>query len=206
MKKTIIVGAASAVLAAMPVLGVFADVDGDLKVTDTVELTLTQNCKFGASAESTGSNKNKVTLSGDGISGTFGGENGEGGSAMTVSCNLPKGWTLSANAPSLVSGSDNIEFGKIDSANTTTSAWSAMVKLTPPEAGTSSVEILGGWDSFTADKTVSNGTIVQAKGSADNKAGIEGLTITPYYKAFVAEGQHAGTYTGDVVYTLHANQ
>ena len=179
-KRILGVSAASAVLAAMPLLGVFAD---DQKVTDTVTVNVLPSCTLGEEANGASPNEtiaNRTT-------------NKEmKGSAFSITCNNGA-WELKA-----VGGQDDqISTDMKDSASHTipsangtldgkTSNWA--FKATGEHVETDYKE----WSAIpgTATKIAGN--------TAD--AGAESVEIT--YGVSVGPNQNQGTYVGHVTYTL----
>ena len=181
MKKLAIAGA-SAVLAALPVVGVFAATQST--VTDTVKLTVTQTCQMEADAAAA-----TYDLGSSTVAHAYSEVNG---SLMTITCNSLKGWTLKATANALANTttgytSVTIPFGAY---GTTSSVWSAKVTAS---GGT----VASGWDDYTA-ATASDTTIVSG-------SSVSGITVQPAYKAYAAATQQTGTYQGTIVYTFAEN-
>lgn len=91
MKKSIVAGAASLVLAAMPVVGVFATDPAD--VVDTLTVTVNESCNFNHDTGNTGSfSKNMVAGA---LDPSF------GSSTLKAACNNGKGYTINAEFTSL---------------------------------------------------------------------------------------------------------
>lgn len=196
MKKTIVAGvAASAVLAAMPVLGVFAE---DITTqTDTVVVTIDPTCTFKTENGISHANGNGTagpgTWSGQTLSGklTAGTSTDDYGStSMTVVCNNSDGWEVTAKTTAL-SGATS---GK-------SIAWNA--------AHSDSVSGV----SWSVSQAADNGLAIPEgkQGSADgasvakleNKTtGNAGKTFKVTYGVGIADGQDADTYTGSILYTL----
>lgn len=188
MKKTLIAGAAATVaMAALPMAGVFA------AVTDTVTLTVGASCTM-AGPEGANANGKTVNLGSQNAGSAYGAANG---TAMTITCNDAKGWTLSANPTALsASGvSKTIPFGAYSEAGN--SVWSAAISLDQTGLDTAAT-IATGWNSFSAS---AGGTILSG---AANTA-VANLVVTPSYKAYADAAQPAGTYTGTIEYTFAVN-
>lgn len=183
MKKAIVAGAASAVLAAMPVVATFAATVPS--VQDTVKLTISEQCSMEAAAAT-----NEINL-GSAAAGAYGEQTG---SVMTITCNKSTGWQVKATATTLTNGtaSQDIPFGAYQ---TTDSVWSAKLALGGND--TDNATITTGWTDYSA--TTASDTVVTAfvKDTA-----VSGLTITPTYKAYAAANQQAGTYSGTITYTF----
>ncbi len=190
MKKAIIAGAASAVLAAMPVMGAFAAQQAT--VTDTVTLTVSPTCKMEADAAAATYDLGTSTVAHEYAVIT--------GTPMTITCNAQAGWNVTATASALTAtGTDQtIPFGAY--ANDGESVWSASFALSGND--TDNASIAAGFDDFTAT-AASNAVIVSANGAAGAKKAVSGLVITPSYKAYGAAHQAAGSYSGTIVYTFN---
>ncbi|MBQ3348586.1 hypothetical protein IJG90_03670 [Candidatus Saccharibacteria bacterium] len=190
MKKAIIAGAASAVLAAMPVVGVFAAQQAT--VTDTINLTVSKTCMMEASSATGSYNLGTSTVAHEYAAVT--------GTPMTITCNAQAGWTITATANSLTaSGTDQtIPFGAY--ATDGESVWS--VSLAKSGNDTANATIATGFDNYSAASAAET-VVVSANGNTGEKAAVSGLIITPSYKAFGAAHQAAGTYSGTIVYTFN---
>lgn len=189
MKKAIIAGAASAVLAAMPVVGAFAAQQAS--VTDTVSLTVSSTCKMEASAATGSYNLGTSTVAHEYPSVT--------GTPMTITCNDQAGWSITATANALTAeGTDQtIPFGAY--ANDGESVWSAAIATSGND--TTNAVIADTWDDFSAT-TANSTTIISADGVTGAKKGVSGLVVTPSYKAYGSAHQAAGTYSGTIIYTF----
>ena len=101
MKKTLIAGAASLALAAMPVVGVFAA--DPAPVTDTITITVSETCTL---TRSTGNGNYTATMSTNALNASV------GSSTFTAICNNATGFNVSATTSSLVgpSGSEAINY------------------------------------------------------------------------------------------------
>lgn len=180
MKKVIIAGAASVALAAMPVLGVFAE-----PVVDNLSVTVSPSCTFtdggaGVSYTATGTNAaGQVDLE----------NNNSNEHSFTVFCNNNAGYKVSATATNLAQTGVTANF-----------AYAA----TLPDSGTT-----GAWNATFASSdvtpvqiaTVNTATDIITKGSA---SGADGETFTATYTAYIGTATPAGTYTGTISYTLSA--
>ena len=189
MKKAIIAGASAAVLAAMPVLGVFADQQAT--VTDTVTLTVSKTCMMEASASTATKDLGTSTVAHEYAAVT--------GTPMTITCNAQAGWNISATAEAMTASgtADTIPFGAY---GTTSSVWSASIALSGND--TTHAQIANGWSDWTAT-TASSTPIVSATGSTGAKDSVSGLIVTPSYKAYGAANLAAGSYSGTIVYTFN---
>ena len=188
MKKLAIIGA-SAALAALPVVGVFAaDTDN---ATDTITVTVSDTCKFAA----TSTKGNTATFS------LEAGQKGEeqAGSTFKVNCNDAKGWELKAKAGNTDATLTEADAGSAKPIATGTtlsgikSAWA--MKVTAGEGATVQ-------DSFDAAGLHavpgSNAEATVVKSSAASSE----VEVKTFYNVYVSGDQPADTYTGSVVYTL----
>ena len=188
MKKLVIASGATAVaLAAMPILGTFAN------VTDTVTLTIQGSCSVGQTSPTAGAGKT-ITES-NAVNNqlyTYDADGSTGGT-LKVACNDASGWNVKAVGSS--SGADNtvmvptasgtaIETGTATSG--ADSQW--MFKV----AGTNVLSPYNAWAEIpdTATKVASSGD------AASNEA------IDTGYQVWVSATQEADTYTGSVTYTV----
>ena len=194
MKKSLVItGAASLALAAMPVLGAFAD------VTDTVILTIPSSCSVGQTTSASGTGKTMSELSAqNGETYTFDADGSEGGT-IVVSCNDNSGWMVKAvgsgddaTDKTAMNASDNgtdIETGTTFSG--TDSNWAFML-----DSSATGVSIESTYSTWAA---VPSGATKVASGSTT----ISEATINTGYKVYVGTTQRATTYTGKVTYTVH---
>ena len=191
MKKSLIAtGVASLALAAMPVLGAFAD------VTDTVQLTIKGACSVGGSSGSSSSVGKTITES-NAVNNhlyTYAAD-GTAGGTLKVSCNSANGWQVKAQGSSsgtpvtsmAASGTGTpIVTGTATSG--ATSNWAFKV------AGSNPVTVVAAYSDFAAvpaDATkVASGTGAISEG-----------TIYTGYQVWVSATQQADTYIGRVTYT-----
>ena len=194
MKKAIIAGAASAVLAAMPVVGVFA-ADGTLSQTDTVKVTVDSACSLATSNMSDADYEATIT------NGAF--NDSITGSTFTVTCNDTGGWSLSAIGAGTATGditkmdaSTNVDSDDIATGTTlngSVSNWAFKIAKGGSDAG--NITITTGYDNFSAIPAAST-KIAQGTSTAGNS------TITATYGVGISATQSAGNYTGKVTYTL----
>ena len=215
MKKSIIAaGAVSAVVAAMPIVGVFAATS---TVTDEIEITIAKECAITSSTTNaaqgigdgtTTNNKYAETMQNGEVK-TLDGSNASGAGAeddqniINVVCNdsatsgTATSWKLSAVGGDGTTAStvlDAAGSGTDIATSTTfsgaTSAWAMRV------VGGTGVTIQNGFDSegfHVVPGAVT--TVSQGNGSATG-------AFTMSYKVYVSETQAADTYTGHVTYTL----
>ena len=227
MKKIAIVGA-SAVLAALPVVGVFADTTTH---TDVLELNISQVCTLGtltngvansddatSHANGTGSWSNDTLSASVSVGQAYA---NLGTTTFTVRCNDATGYDLTA-----IAGTASVNGATAGNlTNTTTSSY-----VIPTGAGTSATltsdgnsywnffvssvgnaynastnpygqEIASGYSSAAAVPTGTAATIVTGHGGGNTN---DGESITVQYGAGIDAYQEAGTYKGSVIYTLTA--
>ncbi|MBQ3475886.1 hypothetical protein IJH26_00005 [Candidatus Saccharibacteria bacterium] len=176
MKKLAILGA-SAALAAMPVVGVFAD--NVTTTVDTLTLTVDQGCNI--INEST-DRTDKTAAFGNVTPGLTA---EDGTSPITITCN--GAWKLTPSiTTALASGANTIPSGAT-ALDGTVSEWA--LKLTT----TAATNNYSGYAAVDGTKVVSD------------TAAASSLTITPTYKVSIAPGQASGSYTGTVTYTVANN-
>lgn len=178
MKKAIIAGAASAVLAAMPIVGAFAA----SSVYDTITVTVTDQCTFNRTA---GEGNYGVTMLANAINEGF------GSSTFTAACNFAdqaqpgaegSDIQVTATFTSLVSGANEIAYS--DSALT---------------AGTA------GWNASKGGRLV-DATIMANNSDLINVSDVfASQSATVWYSVATASDQAAGAYTGTATYTLAEN-
>ena len=184
MKKSIIAaGAASAVLAAMPMAGVFALSTGPY--TDTLTLTIEDTCEFvrttsGAHASGAdGGSWSSDTLSKTVVAGNTYAELGT--SSFHVTCNNTDGYTVTMAAEDL------------ENADNDTIPYAAAAVTTDSSTYSASKD---GNTTYLAN----NGIVSEA----NQPTASAGVNFTITYGAGIKDGQAAGEYTGDIVYTFTA--
>lgn len=219
MKKIAIAGA-SAVLAALPVVGVFA---ADLNpIVDTVKVTINDSCAMSA-AESSGTASQaggvyaKAVDAGTLINPTDWNGGSAGGSSTlaktyTFSCNNRGGWKVTAQG---VSSTDTA------TATPQTTMVGANAGSTPIATGT---ETSGSTSNWAFNITATGATVVSGYNGAAtpnaewasipsaattiiqsvDSAPVSQATFTPAYRVWVSATQQADTYTGYVKYVLTA--
>jgi len=215
MKKALIAGAASAVLAAMPVVGVFADTvtSGAGSFTDVFTMTIPTSCTFerastahpdaGLNGETTvnWTTGTDPTANQDFVAGSAGREDTMalgnvvagrsyymGSSQFKVTCNVSGGYDVTLTAGSLSNGNakDNIALASTAVAQNA-SGWTITDAATDPTAYYENEGIV---KSNTQENTPN------------------GETFTVHYNVTLKDSQAAGTYSGSATYTLtqpHAN-
>lgn len=129
MKKTIIAGAAASVaLAAMPLVGVFAE---DPKVVDTFNVTVNKSCTFGSTTGQTYT----ASLDMNDIE-EFTGKK----TTLTVICNGTSGYNVTASFIGLTSGDNTIPYYTTDAPTAGKSVWAAYKNGTPLTSGVNVME------------------------------------------------------------------
>lgn len=190
MKKLAIVGA-SAALAAMPILGTFAD------VTDTVTITIPDACSVGqTSASQTGGG---VTLKEEAAVNNHlysWDADGTAGGMLKVSCNDVGGWMVKAvgansGAPvtSMVASGSGTPIVTGTATSGDTSNWAFKV------AGTTGVTVVNTYQNYAAVPAI-------ATKVAGGSGAISEGTIYTGYQVWISPTQQADTYTGKVTYTV----
>ena len=223
MKKSIIAaGAASMALAAMPIVGAFAEnVQVHNSITDKVLLEVTKSCEMYADEDATGWGTTIGTSVGTTVdlgqisAGTAAAA--KAGTEMTITCNSTAGWTLSAQAADMVtnvSGGPNytIPFGQYAGSTQATSVWSAQFALTGQGTGGTGdpvrAQLATGAGAYATTPVTTAASNVIAQNTSDSSVtpakpyGVSGLKVTPSYIAYAAADQEAGSYTGSITYTF----
>lgn len=181
MKKLLTLGA-SAVVAALPVAGVFAATGTTL--TDTVQVTIDSACLITSSQMA---NTYSDTMTNGQLKSDF------GSTEMTINCNDASGWHVTA----VGSGADATD----KTAMNATGAGTDIVTGTATSGATSN------WAMKVTGSTATGFTTFSAvPGSATDVAkstvATSGSEIVTTYQVFVSATQQADTYTGQVTYTL----
>jgi hypothetical protein len=197
MKKIIIAGA-SAVLAAMPVVGAFAATSSSF--TDTLNVNVKGGCTVSNSLEPTAGTytKSDRTFDGDIAAGNVGYLNAsESGTPSTtkgtvsVTCNTGSEdttvWTVSVDVTDLAFNSNTIAGG--DAVSGDNSAWAIQSNATGTTAS----------NPFAAYKAAADGPFLTAQAK-------ETVTFNPSYRVYVKAGQAPGVYTGSAKYTIELPQ
>ena len=190
MKKSIIAaGAASVALAAMPILGVFAEGSASVEVVDTVTATVNKGCtitRTGAEADFSDSLNISVTA-GNASTGT------DHTKAVSIVCS-DSGWNLTAtgtgdHATYLYRNNDTK--GSIAAGTGAAGAASSWAYK---------VEYHVGGTANTKDW----GAITDSAASVISDATSNTGDFTPYYRVYAQADQPAGSYKGEVTYTITA--
>lgn len=200
MKKSLIAtGAASLALAAMPVVGVFADPASN-ELIDTINVTVEGGCTVESAAQGATPgdySANARTFSASIAVGTYEELTGVEGTssttpaqAMTIKCNVPAAdnrtfdiTAVADNSGKLLHGSDEIGGGTATSGNA--SAWAYTI-----DSGVN-------WNGVQASFTPVSGI---AANTSTN------YSFNPYYRVYVQPDQAPGLYEGKVTYTVALTQ
>ncbi len=200
MKKLAIAGA-SAVLAALPVVGVFAATSSSF--TDTLTVTVPGGCTLeDNSAQNPGTYADR-SFSASVPAGTVGylNDDGEGtqtGTTMKIQCNQSTGtWTVTAVASTgALAGSGTAAgetiapgAGTITSGNT--SGWSIQ-----SNASGATTNPYASYKAYEVDSGETYSTFLTGSASATN------VTFNPSYRVYVSPSQKPGNYEGTVTYTV----
>ena len=189
MKKSLIAaGAASAVLAAMPVLGVFADADPILTVKDKLTVTVSSSCTMDA-VNPSGANwttGNEYTASGA-AGALLNFTATSQATSFTVKCNDADGYTITPTFTDL-------KIGGLEAP--------ANAAQDIPYAASSSA----GSKTWTAFYSKNNGaaTAFAASGTAVTGSATMSDTYAFSYSVGLGADQAAGTYVGTATYVLAA--
>ena len=181
MKKLAIAGA-SAALAAMPVVGVFAAVT-PVEVVDSLQLTVTESCSF-----STGGTGLSLTDSiAAGATTTWNSSN----HAFVVNCNS-NSYAVTAIATDLVK---------------TGAAAHGTITYTDNTAYDAAVANIGDDGKWTAvltggDTTPSTAAISKTSSTIKSGTSTTSDNFSVAYKAYAGNAQEQGVYNGSVTYTL----
>lgn len=186
MKKLAIAGASLA-LAAMPVLGVFAD--GDIKnIQDTITVTVNATCSFdtnGGAASASNESYSATVLNGAEAAFNAGGVHN-----FYVKCNDTEGYTVSATPTALT--------GQLPATGTKNSI--------PYTATYSASGKAGMWTATAASSDTHAPTVVtpvpEAGGVIVTDGKTDGTAFAVTYKAYVGTETPADTYTGTMTYVL----
>lgn len=206
-KKIFAVGAASAVVAAMPILGVFA---ANSSVTDIVTITIDDGCTLKSSTTDTSGGTTPIsttnTYTATMVNGQLKSDIGATGAAsagsnvLSVSCNTDDAskntWQLTAVG---AGGGATVDLMHTDGTGTDIASGTATSGATSNWAMKvtgNGVTIQNGFDAATF-KAVPVAATEVATGS-----GTKTNAFTMTYQVYVSPTQAAGEYTGKVLYTL----
>jgi hypothetical protein len=168
MKKTLIMGATSLVLAATPVFGVFAATGDPSAVTDNLKVTVTEICTF---TRSSGNGSYSKSMLANALDDNF------ANTTLKAVCNADDGYKVVGTYTALAgTPGGSIPFG-----------------TTKPAAGTSSWAVLKGTTGSTY--LTNNGNII-SKSGADTSAGTSQAVRYQVATADnIAQGTYTGTAT-----------
>ena len=220
MKKSIIAaGAASVALAAMPIVGVFAD---DVRTQeDTLEITINSVCSFGhtdataspaisvtgvahANGDGTwGSEETADTLSKTMSPGTTTGEGALGTTTLGVYCNNTAGYVITTSGAGSLTNATNDEIPINPSFSGSSSGWSYKVAIAT--AGAPRGEVKNGHTAWTAATGANNpiaNQVIAGSASSTPTTTNAGDYYTVTYGVGVADNQAASVYEGSITYTL----
>lgn len=198
-KRVIIAGAASLAVAAMPVVGVFAENYGEA-VVDQIQVTVNRVCNMTSNVTPQRDGDPNGTYSKMVTPGTLIGGNGQSWegtvSTMSYTCNDAGGWKVTAQGVAGVGSSEAQTALKAESDGTD------IVTGTATDGDTSNwaFRVTGTGASFTSFAEIP-GTTTTVASSADSVAS---GTLTPEYRVWISPLQEADTYTGYVKYILSA--
>ena len=202
MKKLAIAGA-SAVLAALPVVGVFAATSTSF--VDSLSVTVSSGCTMEKDGGTAGVYDTDRSFTANIATGNTGYLNGDGGSNLAgpqidVTCNVASGtWTVTymvnASGSPASSASTNL-VGTTDSnktipAGTATSGSASAWRIKSNAVGAST----NNFTNYTAPQ--GSGTFISGNGSTSAT-----MTFNPSYEVYVGTAQAPDTYTGTVTYTI----
>ena len=214
MKKAIIAAGASAVLAAMPVVGVFAETISP-EITDNIQLTLSRTCAITATGTTYDGDTEQTSQSGNTFTYkgtlTLGQATGDlGATSINIKCNATGGWVL--NAVGAATGglganylvSSNTDHTNEDIASSATPTFSGNtsdwgMKVT---SSTNPSLIQGTFGTDYTQVPASSTAVAKSLVATDASTSGSGVTVTPTYKVFASSTQAAATYSGAVKYTL----
>lgn len=198
MKKIAIAGA-SVALAAMPVVGVFADSTKTV-FNDNISVSVPGSCTIEGASTGTYTNNDRTFPTVTITAGTYNFINDESGThsgqTMTVHCTTNSGtWSIGvAPSTNALLGDNGTSINPGDATTGSTSAWAIQSNAIAASGGnltTDNYATYTGYDAGTKSVFL----------AADAKAGA-GATFNPSYRVYVNPDQAADTYRGTVTYTL----
>ena len=191
MKKAIIAAGASAVLAAMPVVGVFAaEGDGTMTTTDTVEVTISNSCGLTATGNTSAFS---ATMENGATKSDF------GTTTISITCNDKGGWKLSA-----IGGDDGTAATGVTTMNAANGGTAIATGTSTTGDSTWAMKVTGNnaVSGFTSFANIP-GTLTKV---AESNAATSAATLETGYQVHISATQQADTYTGKVTYVLaHPN-
>ena len=166
MKKTLLLGAASVAMAALPMAGIFADTE----FTDNVSITVSASCSL---SRSVGGGTYSATLAPNAANTNV------GTSTLSAACNQPKGYKVTLTATALT--------------NTTVTTYTIPYSTTTPAAGTAAWTVTQGASSATTN--IASGGTVMSTTAADTSstATTQQVTYKASTSATQAQGTYSGT-------------
>lgn len=193
MKKLAVLSA-SAALAAMPVVGVFATT-GSTEFTDNLSVEVNAGCTLenGANSDGTYVDRSFSKTIAVGNYAVLEGSQDTDNATMTIKCNVTSGTVTVNYATSddtnayLIGDTDDTKYiapGAVTSGSA--SGWA--IKSNAENASTDPFAV------YTAPST--SGVFLSSTASAS------GTTFNPSYQVYVAQGQAVDTYKGSVTYTI----
>ena len=179
--KKLAIASASVALAAMPVLGVFAD--NTMTITDNISVTVSSSCTMatanGASTTVTGNSYTGSVAPGDLV--TLGTGTGVDPTKIKIQCNANNGYTLTPTFSVLTNGTaaHNISYSGSPEASAGSKTWTASYAKNSDAAKAFTTSAISGTSTMTDTYTFS-------------------------YKVGLSNDQATGTYTGTAQYVLAA--
>ena len=209
MKKRLVAGAGVAALglAAMPIIGVFAETKNTF--TDTVVVNVSKSCTFemndGATPTPNAIDTADRTFTGSASAGqkiTLGGASNTGASSVanvSITCNTDatnnETWSITAKGGQ-TAGNENkmLAAGSGTAINTGTAETGATSNWMFRVASTGTVT--PGYTAWSAIPGATGVKIVEGAVSTSQ------FSFTPEYQIYIGTAQESDTYTGKVVYTI----
>ena len=199
-KKILGAGAASTVLAAMPLLGVFAEpiTTQNISQTDTIRITVPASCELAVSGD--GNTEYSATMS----IGSY--ADNIAGSKFKISCNNDNSWGLKAvgattegSAVNALKGSGENSISSSEGFNADSlkndadgSDWG--FKLA--DGGDEGAQIVGGYNDFKQIPTT------PTEVATSKESGKKSASVQVTYGVVIGSTQAPDTYEGKVTYTL----
>lgn len=199
MKKALIAGAASAVLAAMPVVGVFAAASNPSNLVDTLNVTIEDSCTWTRTLSTADTNVTigtatsatataSRTMTADQLIAEF------AVSTINAKCNNTKGYKITGTFTDLL--------GQVSSSDTTALNNGEKISYGGAAALASGTWIAKLGDATTGLASGTSGNVASTTASDDMTAG---STYTITYGVSTAAAQPAGYYTGSATYVFAQN-
>ena len=192
MKKQIIAGlAASLAMAAMPVVGVFAEdeepivnpAEGPAAVEDVITVTVDESCTFNRTV---GNGSYTRSMAKNALA------TGMGSSTYTAICNNATGFVVNAVFEKLTGAGEAIEYSET-TPEAGSGTWTAHTDF-----GTGS-NMAGTWQE--ASSTYTGGVLMSTNGVTTDS----GISATVTYTVSTHANQGKGSYSGKATYTLSQN-